>query len=312
MKTTFKSLSAPGLLTVSLGLAPAAFGDLVEFNSPSAVGFDVTPFTQFDWEAPGNTVFRDANVVSTTGDTTLSSFFASDTLDSTATFDFYYQSRLVAFTGAPAPQWNTLSIDGTPAGCALGVNCYEVTLAMTARETGTLTQTLAGDGVQELTFDSISGNFEAYLDTTPNSTATSGAGYIDGTPFMSGTLQNVTGSFLGLGATNPSGFNTIGTVTAADPSILRALDPLATIVGSQFRTNVSFFANPATEAITVGGSIGLPAQYTVLAADLVRQADANQPLFVEVEQIPEPSNLLLLGGGLFGLAGLRRRMRRRG
>jgi hypothetical protein len=306
MRISTKALAGIGLVAASLAFSPFALADLVEMDTTGDGTYNVTGFTQLDWEAPGNVVFENAlPAAASTGDTTLADFFASDTPDSTVTFNLYYQARLVAFTGATGPDTpGDLTNEGTPGSCVNGSGCYEVTIALTATESATLTSTLGVEGYQELTFNNpISGTFEGFIDDNPDAVPTNGPGYINGTQFMTGTLQSVTGSFIGVGSSDPSGFNTIGTITAADYDILREVD-LGPVVGSQFRTNVSFFGDPGTEAIQVGDSIGVPAQYTVVEGDLIRQADANQPLF----SAPEPGSLLLLGAGLLGFGGLRRKL----
>ncbi|CAI10212.1 flocculation-associated PEP-CTERM protein PepA [Aromatoleum aromaticum] len=312
MKTQLKTASAVGAVLAAMAMSPQAqaIDTLVQFSTTgvgdgvtdgAAGGYDVVGINEFDWQSSGDLVILD-NLTGTgsTANGALTDSFATwagaAVVGDTVTFEIQGQARLNDMTdnggGSVAPP--TLDTNGAAGGDA----GFEITVAFEATETATL----IAAGI--LQFNTINGTYSYFYDDTPDSDVDSGTGFTDGIAFLSGDIVAVSGTFDG---TNGSNLLT-NTVTSYDSSYIQT-DPTSNqpINDTTFDTLVSLRSTGEAAAHDAGDTIGFP-QYTVVAADIGFKADANS----EFSAVPEPGTLMLLGSGLLGLAGLRRRSTKEG
>jgi hypothetical protein len=291
-----------GSALLALALAPLANAvpTNVQYSTTGTGIYDVLLINEFDWQSSGDLGIRDALPVaatcaacpggSTTSFTTWATFAAPG---ESVIFNIDGHARLNDMLspggGSVAPV--TLDTNGAVGGDA----GFEITGAFTATESAVL----LAPGI--LLFTGISGSYTFFHDITPDSDVGSGAGFIDGTTILSGSIIGVSGTFIaGAGGNN----NLTNTVSFYDPNFIQT-DPLsnAPLNDTTFDTLVTL-VSPGEAAAGTGDPIGL-LPYILLAADQVFKADANS----EFSAVPEPGTLLLLGVGLMGLAyGARRKL----
>lgn len=310
MKKFILLLSAIFLMAVSYSTALAApWPTYVQFSPMADKTIqNIFPILEFDWSSSGDLVIKDALVSSSTGDTSLSGFFANGAraVGDTIQFRAYAQARLAAFNDPLlAGIAGNFGLNNT--GSDLGASDYEVTGVLDLTETAKLLAT--GGGIDTLQWTGISGTFAYYLDRSVDSVIATGAGFTDSTnglPFMSGNVVAVLPTtFTSDGSTFGAGSAFIrSVVTAYDPTIIDAWPvgfPGVQLVGTTFDSTITF-GGSLEPRIGVGGIIG-QSGYTVLAEDLRLKGDADS----QFSAIPEPGTMVLLGLGLIGIAGIARR-----
>lgn len=317
MKTQLKTVSAVGAVLAAMALSTQAHAidTLVQFstdgtgdgvtNGPASPGYDVVGINEFDWQSSGDLVILDnlTGAGSTANGALTDSFAtwaATAVVGDTVTFDLQGQARLNDMTdsggGSVAP--GTLDTDGSATGDA----GFEITVAFEATETATL----IAAGI--LQFNTINGTYSYFYDPTPDSDVDSGAGFAgggDSIAILSGDIVAVSGLFtVGTGGSNLL----TNTVTSYNSAYIQT-DPTSNqpLNDTTFDTLVTLRSTGEAAAHDAGDTIGFP-QYTVVAADIGFKADANS----EFSAVPEPGTLMLLGSGLLGLAGLRRRSTKAG
>lgn len=279
-----------------LGSSAAAYAidTNVQFSTDGTGTYDVVAINEFDWQSSGDLGIQSAITVNGVS-TTLAAYFGGGTaaLGDTVVFDINAQARLNDMLslggGSIAPA--TLDANGATGGDA----GFEITAVLDATETATVINV---DGALVLLFTGITGTTTWYWDGTPDSVVDTGAGFLDGTAFLTASLTSVSGTF----TAGSGGSSLIGTtVTSYDANFIQT-DPLsnAPLIGTTFDTLVSLVSAGEASANTVGDQIG---NHIVAVGDQGFKADANS----EFSGVPEPGTLFLLGAGLLGLGGVARR-----
>lgn len=321
---TLTHIAGGALLCLGMISNAHAIDTLVQYSTTGAGtgldgSYDITDINEFDWQSSGDLVI--SNVTSGGGGFTDFQTFVSSTvtsllgtpisgntfLDTSVAYDIHAHARLNDILpnagGSIAPA--TLDTDGA----ANGDQGFEITAAISGHETATfrLTITDNGNGVfdlldtfsQSLTFLSISGDFKWFHDDTPDSIVDSGVGFIDGTPFVTGTLSSVIGTVV-VNANGVFSGNVLlsNTVSSYDTDYIQTdPDSNAPLAGTTFDTLVSLRSSGEAAAHDSGDTIGLD-PYTV-GTDLGLKADANSE-FTANPAVPEPQAMLLLSLGLIG------------
>lgn len=305
MKKIFSILLSFLFIVGFLGASNAVavpFPTFVQVDPTGTGAYSIDHVREFDWEAGGNLVIEDDLVgMSSNGFSSLNAWLAAGVSGSSATFDIHAHARLGSYLFTPpGSDASGLSLfnDGDPAGD------YEITATLDGTETAILSTNAAGN--LELEFTSISGTFQYYLDSTPDSNPFTGAGFNSGdaaaNPFLWGTLDDVSGNFeiVTLGSIGGGSSDIASTITGYNSDYIQTdpTSPNVFLVGSEFETTVEYVGFGQPNAPIVGD-----APYTVLADDLVLSADANSSF----SAVPEPTTALLLGLGLLGIAAVSRK-----
>jgi hypothetical protein len=300
----------------ALSLASTASAALVQFDPTSTGTYSVTGIASFDWSNLGSVVIEQELVSSSNGQTTLAGFFNTASDGDTLQMNMHAQDNLVGFVGPGGP----ITVSGLDTnGITGGSTGYEVTTTLDAVETAVVH--FLTDGTPYLSFTGINGTFQYYLDSSADSNIDTGAGYNSGdsptSPFLYGTLDAVSGQFFG--GTTGTGSNFItNRILGYDPNVIQVdpATPGVELIGSYFDSTIKYSNTTGNNAVDPNGVVGnspYNIKYAVdpvtgenVAIDLILSGDSNSGF----SAVPEPSTMILLGSGLIGLAGFRRKSKR--
>lgn len=299
-----KSAVLVALLFAALVISPAAHATswptLVQFDSDATSTYDITGIQTFDWQTTGNLVIEQALISASNNATTLGDFFDIAVAGDTLSMNIHAHARLNDFidSGGGSIAASGFVTDGSSSG-------WEVTMTLDGQETATYGVNQINQGM--LYFTDISGTFNYYLDDSPGSVVTTGAGFNTGgtvgeTPFLTGNLSLINGDYNQV--TDKGSTYLTNTITDYDETVIET-DPVYSnvyLIGTTFDTTVQLSSLIPTASVDHDGVIG-DDPYDIGDYDLILNADASS----NFEAVPEPATMLLLGSGLLGLAGFSRR-----
>jgi hypothetical protein len=303
MKNSFRKLIP---VAAALGFAFAA----------SSAHAAITPFTlkdgsgnvlstntsSLDWSSTGSGVAIGAGPFS---DSTL--------LPKNASFNFLYQSNLANVVGNKTGNYK---LDSTSDGAADAGSAFEFTIVAKLTEyvkSSTYSDPDAKtDPTANFGLGAGDNKVAIYFDTARNSNTATGTGFDDGklvallTIVPDGTTSNFT-AFTGT-STGQGSARMHATVSSAgdfiDQNYLQGVSQL--LFGVNFQGTLNFPAEDSlTSAFHVGGSSLFP-NYTVNPkSDIVFKVDGSNTF--QGRAVPEPGTMMLLGMGMLGLVGAKRR-----
>ncbi|MGH8854625.1 MAG: flocculation-associated PEP-CTERM protein PepA [Telluria sp.] len=291
---------APLALAIGMTFAGAAQAQDPFNLKNGAGGTIVAGATSLDWNERGSGVAIGAGP-----------FNDNALLPPGTQFDFKYQANLVT-VGGGTPTPLILGLDGTSDGVPQAFQSYEFTIVAKLREVVTSSALVGGNPTAffGLAGTNADNKVAIYYDTARNANTATGTGFDDGTLIALLTITP--------GAATTSQFSTIpGTGTGQGSAKLAAsivepgdfidddyLEGITNFLfGMNFESNLNYPSTTSnTTAFHMGGS-ALFGDYAVGANDIVFKVDGTS----RFTAVPEPGSMVLLGAGLLGFLGMRRR-----
>jgi hypothetical protein len=248
--------------------------------------------TSFDWQESGSGLAVGKGP------------FGSDPEADPNPFDFYYQSYFTGYTaGAGTGDTGAVSLRTTESGTGA-----EITIAIALKELATVT------GPNTATFTPQSGTVSLFYDNDTGTpfNVSAGTGFVDGVEIARFSVTggtsffNVTGTDSGLGVTGFD-FELVAAPDFVDSDYLVGYLADTLVFDFHFQSTQNYPPGTSNTSTLFGGTT-LPALYpttAVTSADLLLKVDGSNTFTTTT--VPEPSTILLLGGGLMGAGFVGRR-----
>jgi hypothetical protein len=288
MKNTFRKLIP---VAAAFGFAFAASSSAQAFTLKDGTNVLATDVTTLDWNASGSGV---AKGVGPFGNLILPG----------QEFQFLYQSNLASIDGNTNLQFDT-GLDFNANGTKGAGKAFEFTIVAKLNEK--VTGLNGNTATFSLNGPASDNKVAIYYDTNANASTTGGTGFDDGTLIALLTIVpgNTQSTFTVTGANNGQGSTKLS-ARIVEPGDFVDSNYLQLVAGQMFginfESNLNYPAgNSATTKFAVGGSALFP-DYTTAPNDIVFKVDGSNTFAV-----PEPGTMMLLGMGMLGLVGAKRR-----